>query len=118
MFTAKNLAVGINVHCTRIPGCGGIYLVFAVYFLLILRTLLQLYTILPKLLVWKIKTCRRRNFFYFDGLNLTDSMSHCNEIWIYVFPEKELPGLSPVPIPTFMRLWAIYTYIPRIGPHI
>ncbi len=25
---------------------------------------------------------------------------------------------ASAPIPTFMCLWAIYTYIPRIGPHI
>jgi hypothetical protein len=40
---------------------------------------------------------------------------HCNENPIYVFPEKELHGLSPnfhihVSVSDF--------YIPRIGPHI
>ncbi len=40
---------------------------------------------------------------------------HCNENPIYVFPEKELRGLSPN--------FHIHTsvsdlYIPRIGPHI
>ena len=39
---------------------------------------------------------------------------HYNEYSIYVFPEKELLGLSPNS--TFMCLSAIH--IPRIGPHI
>ncbi len=36
------------------------------------------------------------------------SLLHCKEIWIYVFPEKELRGLSPNF--TFMCLWAIYIF--------
>ncbi len=39
-----------------------------------------------------------------------------NENPIYVFPEKELRGISPDS--TFMCLWAIYIRIPRICPHI
>ncbi len=67
------------------------------------------------ILAWKIKTWRRRNFFYFDGLNLTDSMSHCNENWIYVFTEKELRGLSPN---SYVHVSESDLYIPRICPHI
>jgi hypothetical protein len=37
---------------------------------------------------------------------------HCTENPNYVFPEKELRGLSP----TFMYVSDLY--IPRIGPHI
>ncbi len=39
---------------------------------------------------------------------------HCNENPIYVFPEKELCGLSP----NFHILSVSDLYIPRIGPHI
>jgi hypothetical protein len=38
--------------------------------------------------------------------------SHCNENPSYVFPEKELRGLSP----SFHR--DLYIRSPRIGPHI
>jgi hypothetical protein len=40
---------------------------------------------------------------------------NCNENPIYVFPEKELRGLSP----NFRRhVFVSYLYIPRIGQHI
>ncbi len=40
---------------------------------------------------------------------------HCNENPIYVFPEKELRGLSP----NFQILVSVSDLcIPRIGPHI
>ncbi len=35
--------------------------------------------------------------------------SHCKEISVHVFPERELRGLS-VPMSTFMCLWAIYIF--------
>jgi hypothetical protein len=39
---------------------------------------------------------------------------HCKEIWIYVFPEKELRGLSP----NFHMLSVSDLYIPTFGPPI
>ncbi len=47
-----------------------------------------------------------------SALDISAQEIHCNENPIYVYPEKELHGLS-VPISTFIQL-----YIPRIGPHI
>jgi hypothetical protein len=42
-------------------------------------------------------------------------MLHCNENPIYVFPEKELRGLSP----NFnIHVSVSDLYLPRIGPHI
>jgi hypothetical protein len=35
---------------------------------------------------------------------------HCSENPIYVFPEKELRGLSPILFFIFMCLWAIYIF--------
>jgi hypothetical protein len=48
-------------------------------------------------------------------VSISDEGGYCNENSIYVFPEKELHGLSPnfhihVPVGKF--------YILRIGPHI
>jgi hypothetical protein len=43
------------------------------------------------------------------------STPHCNENPIYVFPEKELRGLSPN-IHIYVSVTVLY--IPRIGPHI
>ncbi len=40
---------------------------------------------------------------------------HCIENPIYVFPEKELRGLSPNSI---IHVYVSDLYIPRIGPHI
>ncbi len=40
---------------------------------------------------------------------------HCNEYPIYVFPEKELRGLSPN---LHIQVSVSDLYIPRIGPHI
>ncbi len=40
---------------------------------------------------------------------------HCTENRIYVFPEKELHGLSPN---SYFHVSVIDLYIPRIGPHI
>ncbi len=40
---------------------------------------------------------------------------HCNENPIYVFPEKELRGLSPN---FLIHVSVSVLYIPRIGPHI
>jgi hypothetical protein len=40
---------------------------------------------------------------------------HCNENPIYVFPEKELRGLSPK---FHIHVSVSDLYIPRIGPHI
>ncbi len=43
------------------------------------------------------------------------SIIHCKEIWIYVFPEKELRGLSPnFHIPVSVS----DLYIPTFGPPI
>jgi hypothetical protein len=39
---------------------------------------------------------------------------HCNENPIYVFPEKELRGLSPN---IHIHVSVNDLYIPRIGPH-
>ncbi len=39
---------------------------------------------------------------------------HCNENPIYVFPEKELRGLSPN---FHIDVSVSYLYVPRIGPH-
>jgi hypothetical protein len=41
--------------------------------------------------------------------------THCNENPIYVFPEKELCGLSPS---FHVHVSVSDLYIPRIGPHI
>jgi hypothetical protein len=41
--------------------------------------------------------------------------SHCSENPIYVFPEKELRGLSPK---SYIHVSVSDLYIPRIGPHI
>jgi hypothetical protein len=42
-------------------------------------------------------------------------MMHCNENPIYVFPEKELRGLS---LNFHIHVSVRDLYIPRIGPHI
>jgi len=42
---------------------------------------------------------------------------HCNENPIYMFPEKELRGLSPN-FDIHVSVSDLYTCIPRIGPHI
>ncbi len=42
-------------------------------------------------------------------------LTHCNENSIYVFPEKELRGLSPN---FHIHVSVSDLYIPRIGPHI
>jgi hypothetical protein len=38
---------------------------------------------------------RLYSFQHFFTAVLLESHAHCKEIWIYVFPEKELRGLSP-----------------------
>ena len=40
---------------------------------------------------------------------------HCKENPIYVFSEKELPGLHPI---FYIHVYVSDLYIPRIGPHI
>jgi hypothetical protein len=40
---------------------------------------------------------------------------HCTENPIYVFPEKELRGISPN---SYIHVSVSDLYIPRIGPHI
>jgi hypothetical protein len=40
---------------------------------------------------------------------------HCKEIWIYVFPEKELRGLSPN---FHIHVSVSDQYIPMYGPSI
>ncbi len=40
---------------------------------------------------------------------------HCNENPIYLFPEKQLRGLSSN---FHIHVSVSYLYIPRIGPHI
>jgi hypothetical protein len=42
---------------------------------------------------------------------------HCKEILIYVFPEKELRGLSPS-YHIYVSVNDLYVYIPTIGPPI
>ncbi len=42
-------------------------------------------------------------------------MVHCKEIWIYVFPEKELRGLSPN---VHIHVSVSDLYIPTFGPLI
>jgi hypothetical protein len=43
------------------------------------------------------------------------SAIHCNENSIYVFPEKELRGISPN---LHIHVSVIDLHIPRLGPHI
>ncbi len=45
----------------------------------------------------------------------TNKFSHCKEISIYVFPEKELRGLSPN---FHIHVSVSDLYIPTIGPPI
>jgi hypothetical protein len=45
----------------------------------------------------------------------TTNQLHCNGNPIYVFPEKELRGLSPI---FHIHVSVSDLYIPRIGPHI
>ncbi len=40
---------------------------------------------------------------------------HCKEMWIYVFPEKELRGLSPN---FYIHVSVSDLYIPTFGPPI
>jgi hypothetical protein len=57
---------------------------------------------------WETKIC-------FVGQNMEQNKGHCNENPIYVFPEKELHGLSP----NFHIHGSVRDlYIPRIGPPI
>ncbi len=48
-------------------------------------------------------------------VDIWNSQLHCNENLIYVFPEKELRGLSPN---FHIYVSVIDLYMPRIAPHI
>jgi hypothetical protein len=50
-----------------------------------------------------------------EGAHTVLFSTHCNENLIYVFPEKELRGLSPN---FHIRVSVSDLYIPRIVPHI
>ncbi len=75
-----------------------------------------------RLAYWvRLTQCVRDSFSWCPGISSFLAFLQCGSctatnIPFYVFPGKKLRGLSPNS--TFMFLWPIYMYIPRIGPHI
>jgi hypothetical protein len=67
----------------------------------------QLHSIFIITLYVRVLQAKRKPF--------NQSLLHCNENPIYVFPEKELRGLSPN---FHIHVSVSDLYIPRIGPHI
>jgi hypothetical protein len=59
------------------------------------------------------KSCSRRTNS--NSCHSRDSIPHCNEIWIYVFPEKELRSLSPN---FHFHMSVSDLFIPTFGPPI
>ncbi len=78
-------------------------------------SLIKMYSVIPSLNPIKKMECGLKGLFWDFTYLFRAADLHCNENLIYVFPEKELCGLS-----TNFRIHVSVSdlYIPGIGPHI